>query len=250
MPETAPGKYTVMATWDDVPHLSDEDKKELWEAIPPHQRDARSKGIPQLGSGAIYPIQEEVITVDDFVIPSHWPRAYSLDVGWRCTAAIWGAWDRQSDVVYLYSCYKRGQAEPATHTEGIRSRGDWIPGVIDPASCGSNQKDGTRLIDEYRKAGLDLQPAENAVEAGLHAVYRRMMSGRLKVFRSLAPWFEEFRLYRRDENGKIVKDNDHLMDGTRYLILSGMAIAVDEMMASQEHEPENYSSGDRGQGGY
>lgn len=235
MPETSPGKYVVMATWDDVPHLTDEDKKELWEAIPPHQRDARSKGIPQLGSGAIYPVPEDSIVVDDFELPIYWPRAYALDVGWRCTAALWGAWDRHSDVVYLYSAYKRGKAEPATHVDAIKGRGEWIPGVIDPASSGASQLDGRRLCDEYTQMGLNLAFAENAVEAGIHAVYRRLVSGRLKVFRSLVPWFEEYRLYRRDENGKIVKDNDHLMDCTRYLIMSGMALAMDEESATERY---------------
>ena len=34
-------------------------------------------------------------------------------------------------------------------------------------------------------------------------------------------WRSEFRKYHRDEKGKIVKANDHLMDATRYLIVSG-----------------------------
>jgi hypothetical protein len=32
----------------------------------------------------------------------------------------------------------------------------------------------------------------------------------------LQNWLSEFRIYRRDEKGKIVKQNDHLMDATRY----------------------------------
>ena len=73
--EVAPGKYVCTATWDDAPHLSEEVKKELWDAIPPFQRDARSKGVPQLGSGAIYPVPESEFTVDDFEIPGHWRKA-------------------------------------------------------------------------------------------------------------------------------------------------------------------------------
>ena len=79
-------KLVVGATWDDVPHLSAEQKAELWGSIPPYQRDARSKGIPQLGSGAIYPVPEAEIVVDPFEIPLHWPRGYGLDVGWNRTA--------------------------------------------------------------------------------------------------------------------------------------------------------------------
>jgi hypothetical protein len=48
-----------------------------------------------------------------------------------------------------------------------------------------------------------------------------LSAGKLKVFESLKAWLEEFRMYRRDEKGQIVKANDHLMDATRYLIVSG-----------------------------
>ena len=48
-----------------------------------------------------------------------------------------------------------------------------------------------------------------------------MTTGKLKVFRSLGNFLSEFRLYRRDEDGKVVKDRDHLMDAMRYLLMSG-----------------------------
>lgn len=218
------GRYLVCATWDDAPHLSEEDKKRLWLSLPPHQRDARSKGIPSLGSGAIYPILEGDITVDDFPLPAHWPRGYSLDVGWNCTAALWGAQDPETGVVYLTSCYKRGVAEPEVHVAAIKARGDWMFGASDPAARIGSQKDGDNLLDIYRKLGLKLIKADNSVESGVFDVWTMLSTGKLKVFRSLTPWFEEFRLYRRDEKGRIVKENDHLMDDTRYLIRTGVKI--------------------------
>lgn len=218
-------KFVVMATWDDVPHLDDAVKKELWDSIPPFQRDARSKGVPQLGAGAIYPVPESDIVVPDFSIPDHWPRSYALDVGWNRTAAIWGAKDPETKIVYLYSEHYRGQAEPVIHAHSIKSRGEWIPGVIDPAARGRGQKDGAQLLEQYQDLGLDLTPAVNAVESGLYDVWMRMSGGKLKVFSSLSNWRSEFRLYRRDEKGAIVKKDDHLMDATRYLIVSGLDIA-------------------------
>ncbi len=221
------GRFMVSATWDDAPHLTEADKKELFESYPVHMRDARSKGIPALGSGAIYPIAEENIVVPDFPLPAFYPRVYAFDPGWNCTAALWGAIDRENDIIYLYSEYKRGQAEPAVHADAIRARGDWIPGVSDPAARASNQKDGEKLLKKYRELGLKLALADNAVEAGLLDVFHRMTSGRLKVFASLVEWLGEFRLYRRDEKGKVVKENDHLMDDTRYLVRSGVSRAKD-----------------------
>jgi phage terminase large subunit-like protein len=210
-------KYVVMCTWDDVPHLTPEAKSELWNSIPPYQRDARSKGIPQLGSGAIYPVPESDLLCEPFAIPVHWPRGYGMDVGWNFTAAVWGAHDRENDVLYLTREYKRSQAEPSIHAAGIKASGDWIPGFIDPASRGRGQGDGKQLFADYRNLGLGISLADNGVESGLYSVWNRMSTGRLKVFRNLSAWLEEFRLYRRDEKGRVVKENDHIMDAMRYL---------------------------------
>jgi hypothetical protein len=215
-------RFCLTMGWADIPHLSEEQKISMLEALPPYQRDARSKGIPQLGSGAIFPVPESDIVVPDMEIPVHWPRCYGFDVGWNRTAVIWGALDRESDTLYLYSEHYRGQAEPSIHAEGIRARGAWIPGVIDPAARGRSQGDGSQLIQMYIDLGLDIEVAKNAVESGIYEMWQRLSSGRLKVFKSLTNWLTEFRLYRRDENGKIVKENDHLMDATRYVISSGL----------------------------
>jgi phage terminase large subunit-like protein len=214
-------KRVVTATWDDAPHLSPETRAELYSSIPAYQRDARTKGIPQLGSGAIYQISDEDLLVKPFEIPDHWPRAYGLDVGWNKTAALWGARDNETGMIYLYSEHYMGKEEPIVHTEAIKSRGSFIPGVIDPASKGRSQKDGTQLIELYRQAGLNISAADNAVEAGIYACDQMMHAGKLKVFNSLSNFYAEFRAYRRDKDGKVVKERDHLMDSMRYLIISG-----------------------------
>ena len=54
----------------------------------------------------------------------------------------------------------------------------------------------------------------------------RLSTGRLKVFRTLQSWLAEYRLYRRDEKGAVVKKDDHLMDATRYFIVSGLPLCL------------------------
>jgi hypothetical protein len=237
-------KYTVHATWDDAPHLTPEKKKEIWDGLSPVYRSAAAKGIPRLDAGAIYPIDEDVILIADFELPVYWPRVYGMDVGWNKTAGLWGAIDRDVDVLYLYSEYYQGEEKPVVHASAFKSRGDWIPGAIDPASRGRSQEDGKRLIDEYRGLGLKLTEADHAVEAGLFAVLNRMSTGGIKVFRSLQYFFEEFRMYRRDEKGKVVKERDHLMDCLRYLVMSGLAIArtmpLEQARPRLPHERKEY----------
>lgn len=221
--EPSPERFVLTMGFDDAPHLSAESKAKLLASFPPHERDARSKGIPRLGAGAIYPIEESEYLVDDFLLPDHFPRSYGMDVGWKTTAAIWGAHDRQNDVVYWYAEHYRGQAEPSIHAAAIRARGEWIPGVIDPAARGRSQIDGQQLVQIYRDLGLDLDFAVNGVESGIYEVWQRLSTGRLKIFKSLANVRHELRLYRRDEKGKIVKELDHGMDAGRYQIVSGLA---------------------------
>lgn len=238
--EAAEDRAVIQCGWDDVPHLDEGTKKRMLAKLPPHQRDARSRGIPSLGSGAIYPVAEEDFVIEPFALPKHWPRAYGLDVGWNRTAAVWGAWDRETDVVYLYSEHYRSHAEPSIHAAAIHGRGKWIPGAIDPASRGRTQDDGQQLLVQYRDLGLELAEADNAVEAGIYAVWERLSTGRLKVFKSLANWLAEYRGYHRDEKGKIVKLNDHLMDATRYYEKTGRNLGRVEAPTYEEAEPADW----------
>jgi phage terminase large subunit-like protein len=209
-----PEKFAIQVTWDDAPHLTEQSKAELAKTIPAYQLEARRSGVPQLGSGAIYTVAEEEFVTEPFEIPKHWPRCFGLDVGWNNTACVWLALDRGTDTAYIYDAYKRGGVEPAAHEADIARRGEWIPGVVDPAAIWRSVR------------GKPLGLANNDVEYGIDQVYRRIAGGRLKLFRSASTqWLGEYRTYRRDEKGKVVKEMDHLMDATRYAVVSGLQAA-------------------------
>lgn len=226
MPEISPSRYMIQAGWDDVPHLSEDTKRDLLASTPPFLRDARSKGIPSLGAGAVYPVEMAEIEVQPFAIPRHWKKAYAVDVGWNRTAALWGAQDPTDGTIYIYAEHYRGQAEPVIHASAIKARGAWIKGAIDPAAKGRSQIDGEQLMAQYRTHGLNLVPAINGVETGLYTCWEKLSIGRLKVFSTLQSFKAEYRLYRRDEHGKIVKKFDHLMDAFRYLVMTWEQIAA------------------------
>ena len=231
-------KWVTVCGWDNAPHLDVETKRELYKSIPPFLRDAKTKGIPYLGSGAIYPVLEEDIICEPLKeIPIHWPRAYGLDVGWNRTAAIWGAHDPESDTWFIYSEYYRSQAEPSVHAAAIKARGEWIPGVIDKASRGRSQIDGERLMDQYVELGLELVPSVDSkiVESGIQKTLERLSTGRLKIYKTCLNTLNEFRIYRRDEKGKIIKKDDHLMDALRYLMDTGQDIMVTKPEDNWEH---------------
>lgn len=237
MPEVSPGKYLVTAGWNDVPHLTEKMKAEYLAATPPHLRDARSKGIPSMGTGAIYPISISEITVAPFAIPPFWRRGWALDDGWACTAAVWGALDLDSDTLYITTEHYQKEGAPQIHAEAIRARGAWIPGVGDAAAI---NRDGEQVIAIYQSLGLKLILADKEVEAGIYDVFMRLSTGRLKIFSTCQNLLWEYQRYRRDDKGKVVKVDDHAVDALRYLcrpnsIARMIAKPIDPIIGSPSH---------------
>ena len=228
-------RAVVQAGWDHAPWLDEDTKQRLEANTPPHLREARRNGTPSIGSGNVYPIPIEEISVDDFTIPAHWPKWYGLDVGWNRTAAVYLAKNPDDGTIYVFSEHYRGQAEPEVHAAALKSRGDWIRGCIDPASKGRSQVDGRKLIDVYRKLGLKLVEANNAVEGGIQSVWSLLSSGKLKVFKSCVNLLKEYMVYRRDLQGRIVKENDHALDALRYGINTENVALLPPQTASRAH---------------
>lgn len=213
-----PSVHLVRITWDDAPHLSNEMRASMEAVYKTHEMKARRWGIPKMGSGAIFTTDfDEVLAIRPFKIPEHWPRAFGLDFGWspHPTAAVWGAWDRESNIVYLYSEHRMKMELPSVHTDAIKMRGSWINGNSETA--GTNASDGKRMIDIYRGLGLHLIKAKKDTEANIFAMRQRVETGRLRVFNTMLMWREEYESYHRNE-GKIDKSFDDLMDATLYML--------------------------------
>lgn len=218
-------RFVIGATWDDAPHLGKATKEALYSSYQPFQRDARTRGIPQLGAGAVYQIAESELKVDPFKIPLTWPHMFGgdTDAGAGPTACVWGAQDPKTKTLYIYDCFKRRQ-ELGLNVAAIKARGD-IPGVMDAAALILTPDDAEQLVAQYRKEGIRVvlpNKGNKSVETGIELVWQLMTQGRLKIFSTLSPIFGELRLYRRNERGTIVKKNDHLLDGLRYLVKSEM----------------------------
>lgn len=221
-------RYVVQASWEDAAaHLTKEAREELWSSIPEYQRDARSKGIPQLGSGAIFPVPESDLVVEPIKIGADWPRGYGLDPHWTYTSCTWFAQDPATLTYYLYDEYQREKQPVGVHAVSIKAKGEWVRGVIDKASD-QTEGDGEKLLELYMKAGLKVtkSSASKSVDAGLQDMLDAMLEGRFKIFKTCQKWIKEFRVYRRNDKGVIVKKHDHLLDASRYFWNDGRAIML------------------------
>jgi phage terminase large subunit-like protein len=225
-------RHVTQMTIDEAEHYSPEQRQRIVASYAPHEREARAKGIPMLGSGRVFPVAEEAITVEAFAIPPHWPQIGGLDFGWdHPFAAVKLAWDRDADCVYVMQALRMREATPVAHAAALKPWGAWLPWAWPHDGLQHSKDSGKPLADQYRAQGLRLlaeharfaphpdgSPGTSGVEAGLIEMLDRMQSGRFKVFAHLAQWLGEFRLYHR-ENGMVVKMNDDLLCATRYALM-------------------------------
>src|SRR5262245_60281292 len=226
--EKSDDRHKVVMTIDDVGHYSDHEKQTIIASYPKHELEARTKGIPVLGSGRVFPVEESKLAIDQRDFPAHWPRIGGMDFGWdHPFAAVEIVWDRDGDVVYVTRTHRLREASPVIHAAALRAWGKELPWAW-PRDGRRETLEGAGipLAEQYKEQDLNLlfehaqfEDGSVSVEAGLMDMLDRMSTGRFKVFKHLEDWWEEFRLYHR-RDGKVHKDGDDLMAATRYAIMS------------------------------
>ena len=231
--EKPEGTTVIRMTIDDAEHYTPEERARIIAAYPEHEREARTKGIPMLGSGAVFPVAESAISVAPFEIPAHWARINGIDFGWdHPTGFVCMAHDRDTDTIYVYDAWKLKQTPVMTQAGMVVGKGyQNIPWAWPHDGLQHDRNSGEILKDQYQKFGMNMlseraqfenrpdgKPGGNSLEAGVSMMLERMQTRRLRVFSNLEDWFSEFRLYHRKE-GIIVKEDDDILSATRYGIM-------------------------------
>lgn len=224
--DKTPGTHITNMTIDDVDHYTPEQREAIIASYPKHERESRVKGIPSMGSGRVFPIEDDFIKCDPFAIPEHWPLIGGIDFGWdHPSAGVKVAWDRDNDIMYVINGYRARENTPTMFAAAIKSWGIDLKWSWPHDGLQHDKGSGEQLAAQYRGQGLKMLPERatfsdgtNGLEAGVAEMYDRMETGRLKVFSNLNDWFEEFRMYHR-KDGLIVKAMDDLLSATRYAMM-------------------------------
>lgn len=239
-PSTNSRHMTMMDIWDLEGVLySEQQIKDIVESYPSHERDARSRGIPMMGTGRVYPIDESLIMEEAFKIPHDWRRLAGIDIGWdHPTAVVHLALEpfmgSKDFIAHVYACYAAKEEVYAVHADAIKQRGDWIPVAWPHDANKADPNSGISVAGQYRAKGVNMLHEHAtfyeggfSVETGVQAILNMMKTGRFKVFSHLRDWFHEFRHYHRavpkgaivNKAPQIVKVNDDRMDATRYAFM-------------------------------
>lgn len=224
----------VTMTFADAAHMTPERIAKNLSRYPKHQHAARMSGIPMMGEGRIFDIDEELVkepAIRDDYVPLHWKKLWAVDFGiGHPFAAVLGLHDADNDVIHVHHCIRMKDALIRDHVAAMRVQGAAIPVAWPQDGTQREKSSGETVADQYKHIrgaeGLLMLPTHavwpdggNSTEAGILEMDDRFRTGRLKVASHLEPWFEEFREYHR-EDGKIVKVRDDLMSATRILVMA------------------------------
>ena len=223
-----PDRRKVTMTIDDVTHIDPAQKAKVIAGYRPHERAARARGVPMMGSGAIFALDRQLITEPTLeYIPKHWGKIWGIDFGVNHPfAAALLLWDRENDVIHVHYCLRMtgegATITPLNHAYAMKQIGAAVP-VAWPHDGNNREKgSGENLAAIYTKHSLRMLPehatfAEGglSVEAGVEEMRQRMVTGRWKVGAHCVDWFDEFDNYHR-KDGLIVKENDDLLSASRY----------------------------------
>lgn len=225
--EKADDRSVTHMTLDDAGHYTSEQRAKIVASYPAHEREARAKGLPAMGSGRVFPVSEETIKCKRFKTPPHFVTICGLDFGWdHPTAAVELQWDRDQNIFYVTRAHAQREATPIVFAGGIRHWGLWQPWAWPADGLQTEKRSGEQLAPAYAEQGFKMlaEPAtfeestggsKVSVEAGVLEMLDLMQTGHFFVFEDLAEWFAEFRMYHR-KDGQIVKLRDDLLCATRY----------------------------------
>lgn len=236
-------KFLVCMNIYEAKHMTEEKLRNiesLYSGLSEAERQARMMGIPTMGSGMVYPIDDEELKYDAFEFPKSFRRLGALDFGRgeHPTACVWIAQDPMSGIIYVYDCIKTVKKSVAENASIMRKRGGWIPFAYPHdlmrdsgtdrgrATEADKKSEGYKYKTMYEDEGIIFTPhhartaeGSNRVENGLIEVRQLMLNGKLKIARHLSELFKEKQVYRYGDDLKPVKVKDDLMDAMRYAVI-------------------------------
>jgi hypothetical protein len=155
-----------------------------------------------------YAFNEGMIVEEDDIPPKENFEEFTVGVDFGMNfAAVLVGW--MGDTIWFLDDWgafnmTAGAADAQLRERWEQEWGPWGVAYCDPS--------GGERIQEI-SAG---DKADNTVEDGINWLNQKMERGEFKVTRRAAGWLGEAYDYRRDEKGRVVKQNDHFCDAARY----------------------------------
>lgn len=225
MQQESPDITVIRATIHDNPRLTPEAIEAALSIYDEKEREARAKGDFIHFGGMVYVGGFEHVLCDP-PDPEHvqgWQVIVGIDPGLKNAAMIWVGFD-SDNTAWVFDEELTQEGTPKDYAEAIRAKNHkWGMlhqplYVIDPSARNRSLVNKENVQAELARHGIPAVPGQNAVEAGVQQIRRRIANKGFHVARNLAGIREEALLYGMEEGEefKVIKRRDHRLDAMRY----------------------------------
>jgi phage terminase large subunit-like protein len=229
--ESDPDFRIIYADIEQNTTVSAAERERFLSRLSSEELASRKSGKPPHFQGRIYHEFDYARHVVDPIAPKDL-KGYreiivGIDPGLRTTACVWGAFDRDENILIFDELYLHDQHIDAVCKQIHARNAHWGISepdyyVIDPSfASGTQFVNAENIQAEFERFGINCSPGYNAVEAGILQVKRRLTHDALKITRNCEKllWETNRYHYERKEDGtfKVAKKDDHALDAERYL---------------------------------
>lgn len=252
MKQENPDITVIRATIHDNPRLSPEAIDAALSIYDEKERDARAKGDFIHFGGMVYSGGFEHVLCD-VPDPDHvkdWQVVVGIDPGLKNAAFIWVGFD-SDNIAWVFDEVLLKEQTPVEYAQAIKERNaHWGIRqplyVIDPSARNRSLINRENVQAELRRQGIATVNGQNAVEAGVQQIRRRIEQSHFHVSRDLAGLREEALLYGMEEGEefKVLKRRDHRLDALRYACMQRpFYVAAQKTESTFGYDPVNGTVG-------
>ena len=234
--EPAADRAVFRIAGEEAKHISAARREEVAAGLPDEERETRLEGVPQLGTGPIFPVEllpaiVKNVNVDDQAVIPNWTKwCVGIDFGFdHPFAAVLIAWDAQTGHVWVLDSFAMTRSSALYHVQRIHAmtKGLRVP-VSWPHDGSTHDKgSGLALKDQYKNFGANMLPThavnrssgKNDLLPSIEEIRELMYSGRLTVAAHNTELIEEIRHYHRDHDYRVSKQRDDLISAFRYAVM-------------------------------
>lgn len=231
---------TINATWDDVPHLSQEEMDETLAATPRYLWDAVKDGVPVAGKGRVYPHDQSKITYhsSSISLQDNWKWLIGIDIGFGerdPAAGVMIVWNEKDDVLYVADEFKKNVFTEQEFAREIWGLDPHIP-VAWPDDAGRKgfkgqgtvqsllSEQGVEMLPDFFRNPPDMRKKSfKALEPGFAHINSRLYGRKLFISDKCVMLLKEMSNYQYKESeggGTDTLGEHHLCDAMRYAIMT------------------------------
>ncbi len=257
--------FQVRGGIDKALHMTAERKAEIFRQIKnPQQQLSRIEGQEAMGDGRCFnrPFEEILhdIPNEDRARNEWWSVGWGLDFhhggAKGVFVAVFGFYDPQTECLYINDIIREIGGTPANHLLRISTHKCSDAPAMYPHDGGrsANLESQDTLADLYRyhperrPYGLRLQSSHVTfpgggynLDAGVMEMESRFQQGKLKIGRWLAAMVkDEYEAYHRDDKNNIVREDDHVLDAIRVLMMGVRFMLPLKELSARNRARQNY----------